>query len=660
MLTKTGCGKPGVRPFFFTLVLAIITMVFLGSGPTFATSWARAASGDANGEEALQTAGTTAYRAGEVLVKFASGEVAGRVSSFLDLMGLSDAAREIFKEDGETLALLELNDISVANAVSLLGSLPGVIYAEPNYTYHTTYAPSDPDYQPEQWGLNNYGQDIGGLGLPGADIGAQEAWDIEKGFTNAVTVAVIDSGIDALHPDLDDKIWDNTDEIPGNDIDDDGNGYADDVAGYNWAGITQSRWGYYDYSDESTHATVRLLGSSSYPGRRCAQAILGTGEELTHAGVILQKIGDPTENITVSLRETRDGADIASFTVTPAEIDTYSPLLYPVYSEVYKPLSSPVVLADGATYYLVLETANDSSSDYYYLYENQGTYNPDTDQYDTYRDGTEWIWISSPPGWTEYAENDLYFRTNANPNPRDDNGHGTHVGGIVGAEEGNGKGGVGVSFGAALMPLKVMDCTGSGYNSDITAAIYYAADNGAKVINLSLGGTYYSSSMQDAVDHAHTAGVVVLASAGNSGDGTMQYPAGYDNVIGVGATTNTDTIAGFSTHNSSVDLSAPGLYIYSTMPTYPVALSEWYAQDYDFLSGTSMAAPMASGLAALIRSRGPGFSPAQTEEVMETYAHDLDTPGRDDYFGYGRIDAYAALDYLVAISHIDGIDPTSG
>jgi subtilisin family serine protease len=653
-LTKTGCGKPGSRPFTFALILALIILVALGSGLTAFPARAQVAGAEASGETAPLPAGAPVYGPGEVLVKFANSGAAERITVFLDLLGLSRAAHEIFREGEELLALLELDTgISVENAVSLLGSLTGVVYAEPNYIYHVTYAPADPSY-PEQWGLNNTGQDGG---IAGADISAEEAWDIEKGFTSAVTVAVIDSGIDALHPDLDAKIWDNTDEIPGNDIDDDGNGYADDDTGYNWAGITQSRWGYYSYAESRTYATVRLLGNSDYPGRRCAQAILGTGRELTHAGVILQKIGNPTGNVTVSLRSTLGGADLASFTVTPGEVDTYSPLLNPIYSEVYKPLSSPVVLAADTTYYLVLETTNNSSTDYYYLYENRGTPNPDTDQYDPYRDGAEWIW-SSAPGWTEYADNDLYFHTNANANPRDDNGHGTHVGGIVGAEEGNGLGGVGVSFGAGLMPLKVMDCTGSGYNSDITAAIYYAADNGAQVINLSLGGTYSSSSMQDAVDYAHAAGVVVLAAAGNRGDTVMEYPAGYENVIGVGATTNTDVKAGFSEYNSSVDLTAPGLYIYSTMPTYPVALNEWYGEDYDFLSGTSMATPMASGLAVLVLSREPAYTPEQVEWAMEAYADDLGSTGRDDYFGYGRIDAFGTLDGMGA-PVIDSLAPPS-
>ncbi len=665
-LTKRGFGKPPGPLKIPALVTCASLLACICVGLAAAPARARETGNDletdgmspwtehAPGIDGLPPeAAPLPYKPGEVLVRFAGSSAAERITSLLDRLGVSGAAEEVFREGEELLTLLKLDaGVAVAEVVKLLEHLAGVIYAEPNYIARAGYIPADPDYQPEQWGLNNYGQVIEGqAGLPGADISAQEAWDIEKGLSNQVTVAVIDSGMDLGHPDLDGKIWDNTDEITANGVDDDLNGYVDDVSGYNWAGITQSRYYYYDYVDETYYTTARYFGSSSTNGKR-AQSIRGTGEGLTHVGFALESEGTPADDITVSLRSDRDGATLASLTIYASEVG-------PAIGEIYKPLSPAVALTAGATYYLVLETAAGDLSNCYYIYDNWGTGDPDTDQFDPYRDGRESR--RSGSGWVEYPDDDLYFRTNANAVPRDDNGHGTHVGGIVAAEEGNGQGGVGVSFGAGLMPLKVMDCTGSGYNSDITAAIYYAADNGARLINLSLGGTHYSQAMQDAVDYAHAAGAVVFASSGNSGDGTMQYPAGYGNVVGVGATTNTGEHAGFSTYNSSVDLSAPGRLVYSTMPTYPVGLnSHGYAQNYDFLSGTSMAAPMASGLAALVRSQKPSCDPGRVEWMMKEYAHDLGAPGRDDYFGYGRIDARRTLENMASTPYIDSVIPTSG
>jgi subtilisin family serine protease len=661
--TKTGCGKPRYGMISFPLILCLI---FIGFSPAFPPFKAEAqeVGKAADADELAVAAPPLSYMPGEVLVKFTGEEAAGRIVGFLEHSGIAGVVEEVLREGEELLALLELRKgVTVESAVSLLGSLAGVLYAEPNYVARASYAPTDPDYRPEQWGLNNFGQNIKGeVGLADADISAQKAWEIEKGFSDAVTVAVIDSGIDATHPDLDGKIWANSGEVPGNGIDDDGSGYADDVSGYNWAGITQSRFYYYNYTEGAYYVTRRYFGYNGLgtPTNLRAQSIVGTGQTLTHVGVWLQKVNLPGGDITVSIRETLEGADLASYTITPSEVTTLD-----YGSEIYRELSSPVDLVSGNTYYLVVETSTDSPTDYYYLYDNWGEDDPldtdSTDQYDPYRDGQEYRWDDTEWLYLDYLYDDLYFRTNPNANPRDDNGHGTHVAGIVGAEEGNGQGGVGVSFGAGLMPLKVMDCTGSGYNDDITAAIYYAADNGAEVINMSLGGIYSSQAMQDAVDYAHDAGVIVLAASGNSGDSTMQYPAGYDNVIGVGATTNTDVVAGFSTHNASVDLSAPGVYIYSTMPTYAVGLnSRGYEQSYDYLSGTSMATPMAAGLAALVRSAEPRYDPGQVEQWMEQFADDLGASGRDDYFGYGRINAYKTLAGMYRFPEISGIVPDSG
>ncbi len=316
--------------------------------------------------------------------------------------------------------------------------------------------------------------------------------------------------------------------------------------------------------------------------------------------------------------------------LTPSRPGRYRPRHY-----YYKALSSAVKLNDGTTYYLVFGTSQLDASNYYYLYDSYTSG-------DFYAAGSEYQWNGS--SWVNWPGDDLVFITNPNGMPRDDNGHGTHCAGIVGAEK-NGVGVIGTSRGATIMPLKAADCGGSLYDSDIINAIYYAADNGADIISMSFGGSGYSSATQTAVNYAYNKGVALFAAAGNSGDATMQYPAGYSNVIGVGATDFNDSIASFSTFNSSVDISAPGVDVYSTLPTYAVMFNSYYGDplNYAYCSGTSMATPMAAGLAALVLSRNPKYTPAQVQQVMQTSADDKGSAGRDDYYGYGRINAYNTL-----------------
>jgi len=177
----------------------------------------------------------------------------------------------------------------------------------------------------------------------------------------------------------------------------------------------------------------------------------------------------------------------------------------------------------------------------------------------------------------------------------DDNGHGTHVAGIAGAEINNGLGMAGMAGGSRLMTVKVLDQYGTGWYSDIARGIVYAVDNGAGIINLSVGGEPPSETLQDAVDYAHAHGVLVVAAAGNDG-GAVLYPAACEHVLAVAATDQSDAPAGFSNHGPQVDVAAPGVDIYSTWP---------WRGGYFTKSGTSMAAPHVAGLAALIWSARP-------------------------------------------------------
>ncbi len=225
--------------------------------------------------------------------------------------------------------------------------------------------------------------------------------------------------------------------------------------------------------------------------------------------------------------------------------------------------------------------------------------------------------------------------------------HGTHVAGIVAAEGNNGVGVAGVTWGANIMPVRVMGTPSgcSGLESAATSGIIWAVDNGADIINVSLQYYYGGPTFENAVEYAYSRGVLVVSAAGNSSDAApcvprvVSAPARFANSMAVSATTDEDLIANCTTtgHWSSnigdeIDVCAPGDRIYST---YPIG--------YAFLSGTSMAAPHVTGLAALLKSDVPGLTPSELREIIGQTVDDLGPPGWDDVYGHGRINARNAL-----------------
>ncbi|BBL78748.1 hypothetical protein RxyAA322_06020 [Rubrobacter xylanophilus] len=353
-------------------------------------------------------------------------------------------------------------NLSVEAALRRYRGSPDVEYAEPDFLLHPSREPDDPDY-PKLYGLKNTGQTGG---TPGADIDAPGAWDVTTG--SETVVAVVDTGVDVSHPDLEANLWTNDDEVPKDGRDNDGNGYVDDVHGYDF-------------------------------------------------------------------------------------------------------------------------------------------FNDDASVYD----------------------------------PDDGDDHGTHVAGTIAAEGNNGSGIAGVNWRARLMVLKFIG-DGYGYTSDAAAAIHYAIDNGAAVINASWGGAGYSQTLKDAVDRAESAGVLVVAAAGNGGsdgvgddnDTTPFYPSSYDNanVISVAATDDADLLASFSNYGSrSVDLGAPGVGILSTVPG-----------GYASYSGTSMATPHVTGVAALIKGKDPTMNAGQIRETILGAVDEIPALKGKSVTG-GRLDAARAL-----------------
>ncbi|GAA1991876.1 hypothetical protein GCM10009817_37520 [Terrabacter lapilli] len=220
----------------------------------------------------------------------------------------------------------------------------------------------------------------------------------------------------------------------------------------------------------------------------------------------------------------------------------------------------------------------------------------------------------------------------------DDNGHGSMVSGIIAAGTGNGTGIAGVAWNAKVMPVKVLDSNGYGDDSDVVEGISWAVSHGAKIINLSLGGDADSPVLHDAVSNAVANGAVVVVAAGNSGDDVPEYPAAYPEAVAVAATDTSGALTDFSTFGPWVDVAAPGFGILST--TIADASGN---ENYAYGDGTSFAAPIVSGVVALMRSQTPSLTPAQVLQRLRSTARDAGPRGSDPYYGAGIVDATDAV-----------------
>lgn len=235
-----------------------------------------------------------------------------------------------------------------------------------------------------------------------------------------------------------------------------------------------------------------------------------------------------------------------------------------------------------------------------------------------------------------------YNAINPRKSANDDNGHGTHVAGIIAAID-NEIGVVGVGPKIDLYAVKVLNAAGSGYLSDVIEGLDWAIKNKMNVVSMSLGTTTYSQSFEDAIKRVNAAGIVQVAAAGNNGPGsnTVNYPAKFAEVIAVSATDSNDAIASWSSRGPEVDLAAPGVNIYST----------YKGSTYKTLSGTSMACPHVTGVVALLLSTPDKCdsnsdgkcSPEEVQQRLEATAKDLGAIGKDYLYGAGLVDAYSAI-----------------
>ncbi len=237
------------------------------------------------------------------------------------------------------------------------------------------------------------------------------------------------------------------------------------------------------------------------------------------------------------------------------------------------------------------------------------------------------------------------FTTDPGSATDDASGHGTHVAGVIAGAVGGG-GVDGVAPGVRILPVKVVNGTGTGRASWVARGVDYAVAHGADVINLSMVSTESSTELDAALAAARSRGVVLVAAAGNGGatGDPRLFPAASVGVIAVGATDRADRVAAFSETGPQLDLVAPGVDIASTAP----------GGRYRSMDGTSEAAPHVAAAAALVRAAVPGASPDLVERALESSATDLGAPGRDDTSGYGLLDAARAVAVarvLAAVAH---------
>lgn len=397
---------------------------------------------------------------------------------------LSVKKQALGRHSGQSIYVIRFpEETDIQRVIAAYTDTDELEYAEPDFIGSgggvQGITPND-QYYFRQWGLHNTGTFTLSPGIAGADIDMENGWNIEQGDSNIV-VAILDSGMKLDHPEFAGRIWVNSDEVPGNGLDDDANGFIDDTRGWDFA--------------------------------------------------------------------------------------------------------------------------------------------------------------------------------NADNLPADDYGHGTNVGGIVGINGNNAAGYAGVDWHCKLMALKGLDNNNLGYYSWWSGALYYATDNGAKVVNMSMGGSSFSTTLQNAIDYAVNNGVVVVACMMNTNSGVTYYPAGFPGVIAVGSTNTDDTrTAPFfwsatsgSNYGNHISVVAPGNYIYG--------LNYQSNSNYNsYWGGTSQATPHVTGIVSLLLAQDPSRTPAQIKNILESTAEDQvgnpaeDTPGWDQYYGFGRVNAYNALSLLSGVT----------
>lgn len=228
--------------------------------------------------------------------------------------------------------------------------------------------------------------------------------------------------------------------------------------------------------------------------------------------------------------------------------------------------------------------------------------------------------------------------------PNDVNGHGTMVAGVIAAIGNNAMGVAGINWKTRLMPVKVLDDTGSGYTSTVSNGVVWATEHGANVINMSLGSTYPSTTLENAVNYAYEKNLTILAASGNDSRANgVSYPAAYENCIAVGAIDQNSVKASFSNGGAQLDVVAPGVSVSTTKNT----------NTYAYFSGTSASTPVVTGVASLMKAANPSLSNSLIKSALTQSATDLGPAGFDTDYGHGKVNAQSAVSLALNPSAIN-------
>ena len=464
--------------------------------------------------------------------------------------------------------------------------------------------------QIENWQLQDYTSDF-----RGTDV--EKAYNellVNKTPQKKVIVAVIDSGVDIEHEDLQSLIWVNTDEIPDNGIDDDNNGYIDDIHGWNFLGNANG-----ENVDKDNLEVTRLY-------RRLSAEF---ADVKTSADIPSSKMADWKyyQKVKNQYEEEKQKSE--------KQYNTYSEFQQS-YDIVLTQLTT--ILGEDFTAEQVAEWQPENEAEgqlkgfYTYLDEND----IDQEYLDGYGD-----YVKGQAAWYDLANDTRKNIIKDDPNNPYEKGygnnlvegpdasHGTHVAGIIGAVRNNNVGMNGIANNIEIMVVRAVP-DGDEHDKDVANAIRYAVDNGARVVNMSFGKSFVNNEkiVAEAIQYAEDKGVLLVHAAGNSSedlDTNPNYPTNYspyikgkvNTFLTVGASSYSageDFVADFSNYGEDkVDIFAPGNDIYSSTPD----------NEYDFNSGTSMAAPVVSGIAALVMSYYPDLSAKKVKKIIEKTATDL-------------------------------------
>ncbi len=439
-----------------------------------------------------------------------------------------------------------------------------------------------------------------------------------------IVVAILDTGVDIEHPDLQPNIWINPDEVGGNNKDDDGNGYIDDVYGWNFLGGPDGQ----SVFQESLEATrVYAQGKAKWENvnpeklkardKKEYEKYLEIKEfvesKRESAETIINEAKVIEETVISSLEAAKKELDGDTLDVRILELSDNEEVQ--IAAKIIRSVEEQGVVVESIDWLIDIaqnqfkEQIREQEDDLYYKYNPD--YNSRTITGDIYSDFTN----------RHYGNNDVDGEFSY---------HGTHVAGIVGAVRDNGIGMNGISDNVAIMSIRLVP-DGDERDKDVANGIIYAVDNGAEVINMSFGKGYSPEKnlVDNAMKYAAKKDVLLVLGAGNEStdiDNEDRFPTDIffgkskskiKNLISVGALApdgGEAAVAEFSNYGKNrVDIFAPGVYIYSTTPD----------STYDYASGTSMAAPVVSGAAALIRSRYPKLSAAQVKDILIKSAHKL-------------------------------------